>query len=205
MNQKIYDVSTEITEDMQVYKNKDSKRPRFENIDNYEIGNHYASYLHIDCHAGTHVDAPLHMIENAKDLSYLKLENLIREVKVYEINSDLICKEDLINIDIQEGDFILFKTRNSEVNEFKLDYCALHSSGAEYLADKKICGVGVDALSVGRGDDNLLTHKTLMEEEIIIIEGLRLKDVQEGTYNMIALPLKINTLEGCPMRVILRK
>lgn len=200
-----YDVSMEISQSMQVFRNREYIKPEFINNANYETKKHYDSSIKINCHTGTHVDAPLHMIEGGKDLSYLKIENLIRSVKVLDLTNieESIEISDLKGYGICKNDFLLIKTKNSYTEEFSFEYIGLSLSAAKYLADMDISGVGIDGLSIGLGTDNTLTHQSLLSKEIIIIEGLRLKDIREGLYNMIALPLKILTLEGCPIRVIL--
>ena len=42
-----------------------------------------------------------------------------------------------------------------------------------------------------------------MGENIIILEGLRLKEVGVGVYTLIALPLKLKNLDASPVRAIL--
>ncbi len=202
---KIYDVSMEIHPNMQVYKMKEEKKPKFISNANYEKNGYFESSLEMDCHTGTHVDAPLHQVEGGRDLSYLDLDKLIRKVKVLDFTNidEKIEKEDLVEKNITKGDFVLLKTKNSYDETFKQNYIYLGLSGSQYLADIGVDGVGVDSLSVGSGTLNKSIHTSLMEKEIIIIEGLRLMDVVENNYNMIALPLKIKTLEGAPMRVVL--
>ena len=47
------------------------------------------------------------------------------------------------------------------------------------------------------------THKTLLNSGVLILEGLRLKDVAEGEYFLIAAPLKIRGVEAAPVRALL--
>ena len=47
------------------------------------------------------------------------------------------------------------------------------------------------------------THKILLGNDIIIIEGINLSSVSQGIYNLVALPLNIPEAEGGPARVIL--
>ncbi len=83
------------------------------------------------------------------------------------------------------------------------DFIYLKKSGAEFLAEQGIIGVGIDALGIERAQPNHETHNILMEKGIIIIEGLRLKEVPTGNYFMCALPLKIKGADGAPARVVL--
>ncbi len=66
-------------------------------------------------------------------------------------------------------------------------------------------GVGTDGLGIERAQKGHPTHKILLGNDIIIIEGLRLKDVPEDVYDMFCLPLKIPGVEATPARVVLLK
>ena len=72
-------------------------------------------------------------------------------------------------------------------------------------ADVKL--VGIDYLSVEKfGSEDFATHITLLEKEIVIVEGLDLREVSAGDYEIICLPLKIisETGDGAPARTVLR-
>lgn len=71
------------------------------------------------------------------------------------------------------------------------------------MKEKGIRGVGIDSLGIERSQPEHETHKVLLGNNIIIIEGLRLQDIDEGVYMMYALPLKIVGGDGAPARVIL--
>lgn len=116
---------------------------------------------------------------------------------------DRITKEDLIHFDIQENDFLLFKTKNSFDDAFNFEFIYVAEDAATYLAEKRIRGVGIDALGVERNQAGHPTHKTLFSHGIIIIEGLRLKDVPAGEYWMVAAPLKLVGTDAAPARVLL--
>ena len=60
---RILDISMPIHQDMPVYKDLDAKRTLFETTSDFTLGATHETRLHMDAHAGTHVDAPLHMIE----------------------------------------------------------------------------------------------------------------------------------------------
>lgn len=202
---KFYDVSMTITKDMQVYKNVEAKKPVFENASNFDNGSSYETILKFNLHTGTHMDFPLHMIKNGETSDSLDLNRLITQVKVYDLThlADAIKDEDLIDLNIQESDFVLFKTRNSFEDFFNFKFIYIHESASIYLAEKKIKGVGVDGLGVERDQKGHPTHKHLMHADITIIEGLRLKDVEPNTYMMYALPIKIEHVDALPLSVIL--
>ncbi|HEY5563621.1 MAG TPA: cyclase family protein [Clostridiaceae bacterium] len=202
---KIYDISMEIKPDMQVYNNNETKKPVFTVADNFNTSSHYETNLSFNLHTGTHVDAPLHMIENGDTLEFTPIEKLITKCKVIDLTylEDRISGKDLLVKHILKDDFILFKTKNSLSEEFNLNFVFLEKSGAEYLKNIGIKGVGIDSLGIERSQIGHETHKILLGSGIPILEGLRLKDVPEGEYLLVAPPIKILNVEAGPARAIL--
>ncbi|MBB6175388.1 arylformamidase [Anoxybacillus tengchongensis] len=199
---KMYDVTAPIFEGMPVYKNKPEKQPKLMTITNDYVTE---SRIDMDVHTGTHIDAPLHMVKDGETFETIPLEKLVGYCKVLDVThvNDRITKEDLIHFDIQENDFILFKTKNSFDDAFNFEFIYVAEDAATYLAEKRIRGVGIDALGVERNQAGHPTHKTLFNHHIIIIEGLRLKDVPAGEYWMVAAPLKLVGTDAAPARVLL--
>ncbi|MED1865693.1 cyclase family protein [Fictibacillus nanhaiensis] len=199
---KIYDVSLPIFEGMPVYKNKPEKQPEFNTSQN---GHVTETRISMDVHTGTHVDAPLHMVPGGDTIETLPIEKLVRKAKVIDLTSSsgYISALDLADKDIQKDDFVLFKTKNSWDTEFNFEFIYVNSEAAKVLAEIGVAGVGIDALGVERAQENHPTHKQLFQNNIIIIEGLQLKDVPEGEYIMVAAPLKIRGLDASPARIVL--
>ena len=202
---KYYDVSMHVHKDMQVYKNKPEKRPVFSVASDFESGSSHETKVELNLHTGTHMDFPLHMLVDGKTSDALDLDRLIRKVKVLDVThiEDGITDQDLKAYEINEHDFILFKTKNSYEDDFNFKFIYIKESAAIYLADKKISGVGIDALGVERDQVGHPTHKILFQSDIYIIEGLRLKEVEENTYFMYALPIKMPKSDALLLSVIL--
>jgi arylformamidase len=205
IDMKIYDISMKIHFDMAVYKNKEDKRPIIKVVQDFSNNSAYESSITMNMHTGTHIDAPLHMVENGTTMDEFNLEKVITKCKVLDFTSieHKITKEDLLTKEINKGDFILLKTRNSFLEDFDFNFVYVEESGAQYLKDKEIEGVGIDALGIERSQTGHETHKILFSQGITIMEGLRLKDVVEGEYFLCALPLKINGVEASPARAVL--
>jgi arylformamidase len=199
---KMYDVTAPIFEGMPVYKNKPEKQPKFTTVTNDYVTE---SRVDMDVHTGTHIDAPLHMVKNGETFETISLEKLVGACKVFDLTNvdDKISKDDIAHLDIQENDFVLFKTKNSLEDAFNFEFIYVAEDAAQYLAEKKVRGVGIDALGVERSQPGHPTHKTLFGNNIIIIEGLRLKDVPQGQYFMVAAPLKLVGTDAAPARVLL--
>ena len=208
---KIYDISMLIEPDMMVYKNKPSKKPSFKNTASHEENGAYETKVELDIHCGTHIDMPLHMIKDGKTMDDFDFKRLITHCKVFDLTSlktPYITAEDVNELDIKKDDFIIFKTRNSYYDKskgFDYDFVFVDESAAKILKNKKINGVGIDALGIERSQANHMTHKLLLEDDIIIMEGLELKDIVEGEYQLMALPIKLKGTEGSWVRAVLIK
>lgn len=202
---KIYDISVVISPNMTVYKDYPHKKPVFTNVSNFETGSSYETDIKMNVHSGTHVDFNLHMLKDGNTSSSAILSNYITDAKVFDLThlKDKIEADDLKELNIEKNDFVLFKTRNSNVEHFDFEFVYVTESAAKYLAEKQIKGVGVDALGIERDQAGHPTHKTLMNHNIVILEGLRLKDIVPQNYILIALPLKFEGLDGSPVRAVL--
>lgn len=202
---KIYDISMTINENIPVYKNKEEKKPNLKVMQDFSSSSHYESRISMDIHTGTHMDAPLHMIENGDTIDNFDLNKAVTKCKVLDLTNvnDKITADNLKHKNIEKGDFILLKTKNSFVDEFDPNFIFVDQSGAEYLKNKGIIGVGIDSLGIERSQPGHETHKILLGNNISILEGLRLKDIEAGEYLLICPPLKIQGAEGAPVRALL--
>ncbi len=198
----MYDVSAPIFNGMPVYKNKEEKQPEINTTTN---GHVTESRLSLDVHTGTHVDAPLHMMNDGATFETINMEDLVGQAKVIDVTNvkGAISDKDIESEDIQEGDFILFKSQNSFEDEFNFEFVFVGEDAARYLAERNIRGVGVDGLGIERSQPEHPTHRSLFEKDVIIMEGLRLKDVAAGQYFMVAAPLKLQGTDASPARVLL--
>jgi arylformamidase len=201
----IYDISYTLHEGIQVYKNLDHKKPRFETIATHQNDDYHETDIHMNLHTGTHVDFPLHMIAGGQTSDSEQIEQFVGSCKVLDMThvSGGISKSDLMKYDIKEDDFLLFKTKNSFFDDFLFDFTYLNEEGATYLASLNIRGVGTDGLGIERAQSDHPTHKILLSNGIAIIEGLRLAAIQPGSYQLICLPLKIKGVEASLARAIL--
>lgn len=202
---KVYDVTKIISEDMVVYKNRDSKRIKRNVVADYERNAYYESRLDLDMHTGTHVDAPLHMVKDGKTIDQIDWQKYIGLSKVFDLThvKDCIREQDLVDLDIQKDDIVIMKTANSYDTDYNTDFIYLEEDAAHYLVNKQIKTLGMDAMSIERDKPGHPTHKIILSSEIGVIEDLQLKDVPEGRYFLSALPLRIKGSEASPVRAVL--
>ena len=163
-------------------------------------------------HTATHVDAPNHFIEGTRRVDELDLYKLIGDCRVVVLDKNVMAITAQHVEKLENVERVLFKTRNSEFwNEpekgFRQDFTYIEPEAAKVLVEKGVKLVGIDYLSVERfGAKSFDTHITLLEKEVVIIEGLDLREVPAGDYEMFCLPLKIvgGTGDGSPARTVLR-
>lgn len=201
----IYDISMTIEESMQVWKNYEQKKPKITNVQNHDEGKPHESLLSMNVHTGTHVDAPLHMLAGGDTIETIPLERLVGPARVLDLThvKEFITKEDLEPFAIQRGERILFKTSSSFSEDFLMDFVFLREDGAKYLADIGIGLVATDALGIERAQAEYPTHRTLMRNDVIIVEGVRLKEVTAGNYSLVIAPLKLTGIDASPARAFL--
>lgn len=204
---EIYDVSMSIFNDMPVYKGKITKRPVVKVESDFISGNVYETKLEMNMHTGTHIDTPLHILQNGETIEKLDLHKVVTMCKVFDFKDveEKISEEHLVAKNIQDGDFILLKTKNSYLDILEDKFIYLDKSGAEYLREKKVIGVGIDALGIERSQPDHETHKALLGAGIVILEGLRLGDIEEDEYLLFAAPLRVVGAEAAPVRALLIK
>ena len=209
---KIYDVTVPISEQTPVYEGDPKVQIEIANaITRGDAAN--VSRLCCGVHTGTHVDAPVHFIEGARKVHELDLEKLIGKCRVVEIEESITAIE-AEHIESLEGvKRVLFKTRNSgfwnDLSQgFRKDFTYIAPDAAKSLVELGVKLVGIDYLSVEKfGSEDFATHITFLEKEVVIIEGLDLREVAAGDYELICLPLKVvgGTGDGAPARTILRE
>ena len=162
-------------------------------------------------HSGTHVDAPLHFIDQGASVEQLPLDILVGPTAVIEIpDADIITQDILESQPLpEEITRLLIKTRNAILwtdykHTFNPDFVALDRQAARWVVDRGIGLIGVDYLSVQRfSDKDPATHRVLLEAGVVIVEGLNLHDVKPGSYQLICLPIKLVGSDGAPARTIL--
>lgn len=208
---KLYDISLELHHELPVWPGSQAfKLSPLQRLADGDSCNE--SMLSANIHTGTHVDAPWHFIENGNRCESLELDILVGPAVVISLPGvERITAQDLESAGIPErSNRLLIKTRNSNLwargeAEFQEDFVALTADAAKWLVEQEFRLVGIDYLSIQLFGDSNLTHQILLEEEIVIVEGLNLHDIDPGHYELICLPLSISGAEGSLARAILRK
>lgn len=204
---EIIDVSLNINEDTVVMP----ENPEFnkENLVSIEEEGYELYKICMSNHIGTHIDAPAHFISGGVLINQLPLNILIGKALVIGIlDEHKISVNELKEVNLKDRLRVLFKTRNSKLldnNKLTKDFVYIDKEAASYLIEKGVKLIGLDYFTVDRiEDEDKPAHKELLGNDVVVIEGINLLNVDPGEYELIALPIKINT-DGAPARVVLRR
>ncbi len=162
------------------------------------------SAIQMSLHTGTHIDAPQHFLRDGLSVDQIPLNRFSGRCQVIAIQSrDFITVEELPPVTQK---IILFKTINSEKirsgKPIDQRFVALIEPVVHELLKRSVELIGIDYYSIERDGDYPL-HRMLLNESVIILEGLDLSDVQPGEYQLICFPLRIQDAEASPVRAVL--
>jgi len=217
MDYKIIDLTHDIENGMIKFSadwHIDTKIEKLGTIDT--VGRNTKKVL-IGSHSGTHMDAPLHFINNGISIEQLSLNLLVGKVTIIDLS--FMKKNEPITIELLKkynyNDKVLFKfgwASKWNTKDFYCDYPYFTEESAEFLIEKGVKVVGLDTPSPDYSHTKLLSqedskiHKIFLKQGIILIEYLNLNNVVDyEDWTLIALPMKLKGSDGAPSRVILIK
>ena len=195
---KIYDISQEVF-GCAVYPGDPSpERQVILNISEGKICNLTA--FNMCAHNGTHVDAPFHFINEGRTIDQVDIDRFVGYCYVASHDGD-ITAEDANKImdrakdaagDTDCYDRILVKGEATMTEE-----------AAKVFADNKIKLFGNESQTVGPLDAPMGVHLIMLGAEIVLLEGIRLSEVDDGVYLLNAAPINLGGSDGAPCRAIL--
>jgi arylformamidase len=166
------------------------------------------STLHSTVHIGAHTDAYSHIIAQGPSIEQASLEPYLGLCRVVTIlRTTLIVADDLRPFLEQPCPRILIKTSSfPDWRNFNEQFSAFSAEAIEFLAEHGVVLVGIDTPSIDPFDSkDLPAHKALVRNRMVNLEGLVLDAVEDGLYELIALPLKLVGFDASPVRAVLRK
>ncbi len=165
------------------------------------------SALEATVHLGAHADAPSHTSAKGGSIETRPLEPYLGHCQVMHVDcspSSRIRIEDLGGT-VQSRRLLLATGTFPDPNGFNEDFAAPDPSLIDHLAEAGVILLGVDTPSVDLfHSKDLPSHARLLEHDMAILEGLVLRNIPNGFYEVIALPLALAGFDASPVRAILR-
>ncbi|WP_281915726.1 arylformamidase [Caldimonas thermodepolymerans] len=167
------------------------------------------SELTLSPHAGAHADGPLHYAAGAPAIGTVALDAFLGPCRVVHCIDvgPLVLPEHLRHAADGLPPRVLVRTcRQAPVDRWVDDFTAFAPQTLEWLADRGVRLVGIDTASVDPAPSKTLdAHQVLLRRDLRVLENLVLDDVEEGDYELIALPLKLVQADASPVRAVLRE
>ena len=193
---RIYDISQEVFS-CQVYPGDPSpERHMMLQISDGAVCNLTA--FGMCAHNGTHVDAPYHFIDGGKKIDEVALERFVGYAYVAEHEGALSAEDAMA---------ILGKARSLDNRAAKRilvkGKAVVTEEAAKVFAEAEILLFGNESQTVGPEDAPMEVHLIMLGAEIVLLEGIRLSEVDEGVYFLNAAPINLGGSDGAPCRAIL--
>ena len=193
---KIYDISQEVFTSRVYPGDPAPERKMLQSMENGELYNLTA--FSMCAHNGTHVDAPRHFIKDGKAVDEIHLDAVVGMAYVAE-HTGVLGRDDAAAImnkamgeNPEAAKRILIKGDSIVSKE-----------AAEVFSESGILLLGNESQSVGPEEAPMETHLVLLSHDIVLLEGIRLANVEEGAYFLNAAPLNLSGADGAPCRAIL--
>lgn len=165
------------------------------------------STLRATVHLGSHADAPNHYGKDAGDIAGRPLERYLGPCEVMHVTvprGGLVTPE-LLPRAPSTPRLLLATGTFPDPTRFNEDFAALAPELVDRLHDAGVNLIGVDTPSVDPFTSKALAaHHRCLAHDVAILEGLVLREVPEGRYELIALPLALVGFDASPVRAVLR-
>ena len=193
---KIHDISQKVLS-CKVYPGDDAPMlqpvKRMANGDTYNLSN-----FSMCAHNGTHIDAPFHFLADGNTVEKIDLQKTVGYCFVTDFVGSLSAK-DAINLLEQAKQLC----SGAELRILFKNDVVITEQSATALANAGVQLVGTTSQTVGDDNNFVAVHKTLLQAQVVLLEGLVLDAVQQGVYLLCAQPLALEGADGAPTRAIL--
>ena len=207
MSGEIIDITPPVSPSLAVWPG-DTPPEREVLLDMQRGDNLTLSTLRATVHLGAHADAPSHYGRDAIPIEQRALDFYVGPCQVIHVSVPRATRitPDMLPATI-EAERVLFATGTyPDPTVFNEDFAALSPELVDGLHEKGVRLVGLDTPSVDLfASKTLPAHQRFLANDMAILEGLVLRDVPAGLYELIALPLKLAGFDASPVRAILRR
>jgi len=167
-----------------------------------------SSAITLSLHAGTHLDAPGHYLPGGCTVDKLDLSVLVGPAELVTVRpgaaSGITARDIEKCLAGRPRRLLLRANPPTDFTEFPSDFVPLTAEAAQAIVAAGVELLGVDSPSVDRfGSPALPVHQALGKRGVIIVENLCFRDIPDGQYTFVALPLKIEAGDASPVRAVL--
>jgi arylformamidase len=201
----LYDITPTITPQLKVWPG-DTRARREVLLDMDQGANITLSTLHATVHLGAHADAPNHYGKGLESIETRPLDVYLGPCEVVHVQAEPGRRIEADQIGPTTTQRVLIGTGTYPDPEcFNEDFAALSPDLVDALHERGVRLIGVDVPSVDLfTSKDLPAHHRFRDHDMSILEGLVLRDVPAGTYELIALPLPLAGFDASPVRAVLR-
>lgn len=165
------------------------------------------STLRATVHLGAHADAPSHYGRDARTMEAQPLAPYIGPCQVVTATvarGERVTPAHLAT-EITQPRLLVRTGAYPDFTQFNEDFAALSPELIDHHAQKGGVLIGLDTPSVDLfSSKDLPSHQAALRHDVALLEGLDLSAVEDGVYELIALPLKLNGFDASPVRAVLR-
>lgn len=203
----LYDISPPVTSQLAVWPG-DTPPRREVLLDMKQGDNLTLSTLHATVHLGAHVDAPSHYGADAPSVEAWPVARFVGPCEVLRVSVGRGKRigTDVLPEQVRAPRVLLATNTFPDPSRFNEDFAGLAPELVEELGNRGVTLVGIDTPSVDLfSSQDLEAHVACLRHDVAILEGLVLDGVPAGTYELIALPLKLVGFDASPVRAVLRE
>ncbi len=185
---------------------------RLESVADVESDGYGVTAYAFGSHSGTHLDAPAHFFADGLTVADIPLEWLMGPCVVADLTAiaETITARDLDAAALPPHvERLLLKTRNSALwddptRPVSPDFIGLSADAADWIVARGIRLLGFDWLSIETGADPAYpAHRSLLGASVVLLEGIDLRAVSAGAYELVCLPLAVANADAAPVRAVL--
>ncbi len=158
-------------------------------------------------HLGAHADGPNHYGKDSPAIHERSLEYYLGPCQVIRIKAERGKRimPSMVQDTVSQKRVLFASGTYTDPTRFTEDFAALSPELVDWLADQGVITVGIDTPSVDLfSSKDLPAHHAVLRQDMAILEGLALRDIPAGVYELISLPLRLVGFDASPVRAVLR-
>ena len=199
---RFIDLTVPVTSNMFRFPRPDHVAVSITEEGRYEDVDCRTSRILMGSHSGTHIDAPMHMLQGAETIDEVPLENLVGPARVLrlQVGRGGLIDENVLDPDLIDEKRIILDTgwyANWGTDHYYSDFPVVTTGFAELLVERGVKCIVVDLPMT------LEVHHAFLGSGVCQVENvIGLDQIRDDRVMLIALPLRIEGIDAAPARVV---